>query len=168
MKQTAGSAMILRSPALVCLCLILASGWVMAQPVATSVTGHVEDSSGASMAGAKITLLDDGGTVKAKTATNSAGQFSISGVLPGKYVLEAEHKMFETSRAQISVSEGEPPPDLQVVMKVATRRETVDVFQQEGYAVTATAIATKTDTPILEMPLSVQVVPQEVLQDQRA
>jgi uncharacterized protein YfaS (alpha-2-macroglobulin family) len=45
----------------------------MAQPVATSVTGHVEDSSGASMAGAKITLLDDAGTVKAKTATNSAG-----------------------------------------------------------------------------------------------
>ena len=52
-------------------------------------------------------------------------------------------------------------------MKVATRRETVDVFQQQGYAVTATAIATKTDTPILEMPLSVQVVPQEVLQDQQ-
>jgi outer membrane receptor protein involved in Fe transport len=159
--------MILRSPALVCLCLFLASGWVMAQPVATSVTGHVEDSSAASMAGAKITLLDDAGTVKAKTATNSAGQFSISGVLPGKYVLEAEHKMFETSRAQISVSEGERPPDLQVVMKVATRRETVDVFQQEGYAVTATAIATKTDTPILELPVSVQVVPQEVLKDQQ-
>ena len=62
---------------------------------------------------------------------------------------------------------GTPPPDLQIVMKVATRRETVDVFQQEGYAVMATAIATKTDTPILEMPLSVQVVPQEVLQDQQ-
>ena len=88
--------------------------------------------------GAEITLLDDAGTVKAKTTTNSAGQFSIPGVLPGKYVLEAERKMFETSREQISVSEGKPPPDLQIVMKVATRRETVDVFQQEGYAVMAT------------------------------
>jgi iron complex outermembrane receptor protein len=159
--------MILRSPALVCLCFVLASGWVMAQPMATSVTGHVEDASGASMAGAEIALLDDAGTVKAKTTTNSAGQFSITGVLPGDYVLQATSKMFETSREQISVSEGKSPADLQIVMKVAIRRETVDVFQREGYAVMATAVATKTDTPILEMPLSVQVVPQEVLQDQQ-
>lgn len=169
MKQIARSPVFARSPTLVCLCLLFASAWAVAQQRTNSViiTGHVEDSSGASMAGAKITLLDAAGTVTTRTSTNSEGQFSITGVLPGEYVLQAERKMFETSREQISVFERKPPPDLQVVMKVATRRETVDVFQQEGYAVTATAIATKSDTPILEMPLSVQVVPQEVLQDQQ-
>ena len=169
MKQIAGSRVIFRSCTLMCLCFMFASGWAVAQqtPSSATIIGHVEDSSGASMGGAKITLRDPAGTVRARAATNSAGRFSISGVLPGKYVLEAENKMFETLRAQISVSEGKPPPDLQIVMKVATRRETVDVFQQEGYAVMTTAIATKTDTPILEMPLSVQVVPQEVLQDQQ-
>jgi len=169
MKQIAGSPVIFRSPTLMCLCLVFASAWAVAQPATNSVTitGHVEDSSGASMVDAKITLRDAVGPLKARTTTNSAGQFSISSVLPGEYVLEAERKMFETSREQISVSEGKPAPDLQIVMKVATRRETVDVFQQEGYAVTATAMATKTDTPILEIPLSVQVVPQQVLQDQQ-
>jgi iron complex outermembrane receptor protein len=132
-----------------------------------TIVGHIEDSSGASISGAKITLRDAAGNVKARTATNSAGQFSISGVLPGEYLVEAERNRFETSRDELSISEGKPPPDLQIILKIATRRETVDVFQQEGYAVTVTTVATKTDTPILEMPLSVQVVPQEVLQDQQ-
>jgi len=166
-KRLSASPVSICSPVFVCLWLVFASGWALAQQTTNSVTGHVEDPSGASLAGAKITLREAAGSVKARTATNSAGQFSISGVLSGEYVLEAERKMFETSREQISVIYGTPHPDLQIVMKVATRRETVDVFQQEGYAVTATAIATKTDTPILEMPLSVQVVPQEVLQDQQ-
>jgi iron complex outermembrane recepter protein len=167
MKQIAGSPVIVRSPTLMCLCFLFASAWAVAQQTTNVMAGHVEDSSGASMSGTKITLRDAAGTVKARTATNAVGKFSIAGVPPGEYVVETERKMFETSREQISVSDGKPPPDLQIVLKVATRRETVDVSQQEGYAVTATAIATKTDTPILEMPLSVQVVPQEVLQDQQ-
>jgi iron complex outermembrane receptor protein len=167
MKQIAGTQVIIRSHTLMCLCLVFASAWAVAQQSTNSVTGHVEDSSGASMSGAKILLRDAAGAVTARTVTNSAGQFSISGVLPGQYVLEAERKLFETSREQISVSDGTAPSDLQIVMKVATRREAVNVFQQEGYAVMATAIATKTDTAILETPLSVQVVPQEVLQDQQ-
>lgn len=36
------------------------------------------------------------------------------------------------------------------------------------YAVSNTTIATKTDTPIMETPLSIQVVPQQVLKDQQA
>jgi Carboxypeptidase regulatory-like domain len=152
MKQIAGSPVIFRSPTLMFLCLVFGSGWAAAQLATNSLTGHVEDSSGASMAGATITLLDAAGNLKTRTATNSAGQFSISGVLPGEYVLEAERKMFETSREQISVSAGKPPPDLKIVMKVSTRRESVDVVQQEGYAVMATTLATKTDTPILECP----------------
>ena len=167
MKQIAGPPVIFRSLPLLCMCLVFASASAAAQQTTNSVTGHVEDPSGASMAGAKITLRDAAGAEKARTATNFAGQFSISGVLPGNYVLEAERTRFETSREQISVSNGTPTPDLQIVMKVAARMETIDVFQQEGYAVTATAIATKTDTPILELPLSVQVVPQAVLQNQQ-
>jgi iron complex outermembrane recepter protein len=169
MKQIAGPTVTFRSLPLLCMCLVFASVGVVARQTANSVTivGHVVDTSGASMAGTTITLRDAAGAVTARTATNSAGQFSISGVLPGEYALEAERKLFETSLEQISVSDGKPPFELQIVMKVATRRETIDVFQQEGYAVMATTIATKTDTPILELPLSVQVVPQEVLKDQQ-
>src|SRR6516165_5387715 len=169
MKQIAGSPVVLRSPTLMCLCLMFASGWAMAQQSGTSVTisGHVEDSTGASMSGVQITLLDATGPVKVRTTTNSAGQFSISGILPGEYVLQTERKMFETSRRDVSVSAAIPNAELRIVMKVESRKETVEVVGSQGYAVMATTVVTKTDTPILETPFSVQVVAQEVLQDQQ-
>lgn len=148
---------------------MFASGWAVAQQSANSVTitGSVEDSTGASMSGAQTTLLDAAGTVKAKTVTNSAGQFSISGVLPGTYIFQTEHKMFETSRRDVSISAAIPNTELRVVMMVESRKETVEVVGSKGYAVMATTVATKTDTPILETPFSIQVVPQEVLRDQQ-
>ncbi|HAN48071.1 MAG TPA: TonB-dependent siderophore receptor, partial [Nitrospira sp.] len=42
------------------------------------------------------------------------------------------------------------------------------VAQQESYKVDRTTTATRTDTPIMETPYSVQVVPQQVLRDQQA
>src|SRR4051794_32211367 len=128
MKQIAGSQETVCFLTLLCMCLVFASASAVAQQTANpvTVTGFVEDSSGASIAGVNITLRDSAGSVRARTTANSAGQFSISGVLPGEYVLEAERKTFETSRAQIFISHGSSPPDLQIVMKVATRRETVD------------------------------------------
>jgi iron complex outermembrane receptor protein len=169
MKQIAGSPVVFRSPTLICMCLMLASGWTVGQQTQNSltITGHVDDSSGASIAGAQITLRDAGGTVKVRTVTNSAGQFSISGVLPGEYVLQTERKMFETSRRDVSVSAVTPPVELQIVLKVGSRKETVEVVGSQGYAVVATTVVSKTDTPILETPFSVQVVPQEVLRDQQ-
>ncbi|ULA61105.1 MAG: hypothetical protein LZF60_310004 [Nitrospira sp.] len=41
------------------------------------------------------------------------------------------------------------------------------VAQAESYHVTTTATATKTDTPIMETPMSVKVVPQQVMRDQQ-
>jgi cytoskeletal protein RodZ len=39
--------------------------------------------------------------------------------------------------------------------------------QRESYTVDAAFTATKTDTPLMETPMAVQVVPKQVLQDQR-
>ena len=125
------------------------------------------DSSGALLAEVQITLRNPSGAITAKTATDSNGQFLISGIRPGPYTLEAERKKFETARRDILVSVATPLPDLEIIMKVAGRTETVNVFQPEGYAAMATTVATKTDTPLLQLPFSVQVVPNEVLQDQQ-
>ena len=38
---------------------------------------------------------------------------------------------------------------------------------EQGYAVKSATTATKTDTPIMETPVSIQVIPQQVLQDQQ-
>ncbi|NOT16271.1 MAG: TonB-dependent siderophore receptor [Methylotenera sp.] len=42
------------------------------------------------------------------------------------------------------------------------------VKENVGYAVKQAATATKTDTPIIETPFSIQVIPEEVMQDQQA
>ena len=47
--------------------------------------------------------------------------------------------------------------------------ETVTVDSQRiGYAVPESSVATKTDTPLLETPASIQVVPRQVIEDQAA
>ncbi|NJL53652.1 MAG: TonB-dependent receptor plug domain-containing protein [Hydrococcus sp. SU_1_0] len=38
--------------------------------------------------------------------------------------------------------------------------------EEEGYSVTDSSVGTRTDTPIRDIPQSIQVVPQEVLRDQ--
>jgi iron complex outermembrane recepter protein len=45
---------------------------------------------------------------------------------------------------------------------------TVTGEQQRGYRVPSASTATGTDTPILETPFSIQVIPQEVIRDQQA
>lgn len=57
--------------------------------------------------------------------------------------------------------------------KVATELEAMQIRanvdkEDVGYIATHSSTATKTDTPIMETPFSIQVVPQQVLQDQQA
>ena len=44
---------------------------------------------------------------------------------------------------------------------------TVTVFGDREYAATNASAGTKTDTPLMETPLAIQVIPQQVLQDQK-
>lgn len=44
---------------------------------------------------------------------------------------------------------------------------TVTDSVQDDYATTEATVATKTDTPLLETPVSIQVIPQKILQDQK-
>ncbi|MEH2466933.1 TonB-dependent receptor plug domain-containing protein [Nostoc sp.] len=39
--------------------------------------------------------------------------------------------------------------------------------EQDGYRATEASTATKTDTPLRDIPLSIQVVPRQVLEDQQ-
>jgi len=142
----------------------------LAQQPASSVTlsGNVEDSTGGAIVGAQVTLLDAAGNVKARTATNSEGHFSLPELLPGKYVLQAERKSFSTSRKEVLVSStttAETP--LLIRMRVASVQQTVNVTASGAYAFPDAAGATKTDTPIMETPVSVQVIPRQVLEDQQ-
>jgi hypothetical protein len=60
------------------------------------ISGTVTDSSGASVAGAKVTLLNVGTSTTQEALTNSAGEYLFTPVRIGKYTLKVEMKGFST------------------------------------------------------------------------
>jgi len=153
---------------LVCLWLLNATGFAQETPRNSSVQGTVVDATGSAIVGARITLLDSAGKVTAKTTTNAEGHFAVSGVAPGSYVLNAESKSFDKSSRELVVSSaGTVEAPLVITMRVAAVQQSIQVTGPGAYAVPDAIGATKTEMPIMETPISVQVVPQQVLQDQQ-
>ncbi len=66
----------------------------------------------------------------------------------------------------IGKSQPESTP-MQEEIPVVEAKPVMVMAQRESYTVTHSTTSTKTDTPLLETPMAVQVVPKQVLQDQR-
>jgi len=68
-----------------------AQGSASDQPVANaSLHGHVADPTGALIPGAKITLANAMGVAVKSTTSNATGDFTVTGLAPGKYIVEAQ------------------------------------------------------------------------------
>ena len=65
--------------------------------------------------------------------------------------------------AELAEEEEEDPPESDAIRVVVTAE---DLEVEEGYRVPDASVGTRTDTPILQIPQSVQVIPQEIIQDQ--
>ena len=79
---------------LIAVCMLALAG-LCARPLPAQidtggVTGTVKDSSGAVVAGAKITLTNDGTGVSIRTDSTSTGTYFFGGLLPASYTLEAQ------------------------------------------------------------------------------
>jgi iron complex outermembrane recepter protein len=134
-----------------------------------ALSGHVQDSTGSAIAGAHVALVDAAGNVAATAVTNGEGHFSLSGILPGKYLLQVSSENFDTASQGVvvsSASTGVAP--VLITLRVASVQQTVIVAASGSYTLPVAAGATKTDMPIMETPISVQVIPLQVLQDQQA
>jgi len=145
-------------------------GFVVGQDAAggRGLQGTVVESTGGAIPGARITLLDSRGSVKATTATNAEGRFSISGVPPGKYTLQVESTNFDKASQEVIVSSGDTnKAALVITPRLASLQQSINVTAEGAYAQPDAVGATKTDMPIMETPVSVQVIPQQVLKDQQ-
>lgn len=76
-----------------------------------SVEGVVQDTLGAVVVGATVTAVDS--AMKEKTATtNQRGEFSITGLAPGKYtvkVFATNFALYENTEVQITAGKKKPP-----------------------------------------------------------
>jgi len=101
---------------LIAVCMLALAG-LCARPLPAQidtggVTGTVKDSSGAVVAGAKITLTNDGTGVSIRTDSTSTGTYFFGGLLPASYTLEAQSggvQELHRSRTRHSRSAGSDP-----------------------------------------------------------
>jgi catecholate siderophore receptor len=133
---------------------------------AISFVGRVTDADGASLSAARVTAIPVDGTPgqPVSAQTDREGRFAIQ--LPrGAYVVRVERKNFAEVTERVDVAEGDSAVH-QFTLQVAGVHDSITIHAPQGYAVPAISSATKTATPLRDVPQSVSVITHELIQDQ--
>jgi catecholate siderophore receptor len=131
--------------------------------VKSELRGRVLDPNRAAIAGAKITAGRKG-LADSFTLSNANGEFSLS-LEPGEYMLKIAADGFADA-TQIIRSKPTTFEPLEIVLQLGGATATVTVTDMAGYEGFAISSATKTLTPLRDVPQSITVVSREVIKDQ--
>ena len=148
--------------------LVLCSSLVIAAPepevAATDlvIRGVVVDAMHMPIPGAEVTLI--GGSTPVTTVTDQTGVFTIA-VAPGRFVVRVHLDGFRDAEQRVTPSSSNAPPT-EFVLQVAGLHENVSVTAPAGYRVPTISTATKTPTPLHDVPQSITVVTRELMRDQ--
>ncbi len=112
------------------LALTMCSGGAFAQFNA-SLSGTVQDSTGAVIPGATVTLTNKGSNQVATTTSSDAGFYRFSSLAPGSYRLASTAKGFKGSTIEDLPLIAETPRDLNVTLDTGAATETVNVTSDE-------------------------------------
>ncbi|HEY7369408.1 MAG TPA: TonB-dependent receptor plug domain-containing protein, partial [Thermoanaerobaculia bacterium] len=152
---------------------IVVIGWIAVARAAESaqeaeaafnVTGRVLDASGAPVVGATVTAAAEGAAVSS-TATDAQGMFRLT-LAPGAYTLRFAADGFLETAQSLKIAAGAREAR-DVVLEIAGVREIVRVDAPGAYEVRSIRSATKTATPLSEVPQSVTVVTEDLIDDQQ-
>jgi catecholate siderophore receptor len=127
------------------------------------LTGKALDATHASIPNARVTAVPDNPGSPRSTVTDAAGSFRLA-VPAGRYSVTIAADGFRDASRTVSVPLA--GGGLEVVLQVAGIHETAAVTAALGYEVPAIRTATKTLTPLRDVPQSVTVVTQELIHDQ--
>ncbi len=141
--------------------LLLLTGWALAaEPAATELRGRVVDSMGGGIPAARITVEP----TPRVALTTTTGEFSLV-LAPGTYSLRVTKEGFAPATLRAEVSSGTTALN-DVVLQVAALIGTVTVTEDAGYLVSDVSSATKTLTPLRDVPQSIAIVTQSQIRDQ--
>ena len=91
-----------------------------------NLADQVQDTLGAVVVGASVTVVDAAGKEKV-TTTNSRGEFTMNGLAPGKYTVKVKAERFELyENTEVEISAGEKT-ELVVPLSVGGVEESVDI-----------------------------------------
>ncbi len=110
-----------------------------AQTVQGVVTGTVVDSSGAVIAGADLTLTNEGTGVEQHEKSEANGDYRFALVPPGTYTLTARAPGFATKKIKRIIVNASQTVPVAVTLSIATSQTVVEVTTQENMVQTATS-----------------------------
>ncbi len=151
-----------------CLCLfllILQSFQARAQPAAGIIRGSIVDDARNPLSGISVGL--EGSTLG--SPTDEGGHFVIRNVPPGAYTLVATGVGYSASKQNVRVNENQEV-SLQLRLNPVTHQLEEIVVQSyagRSYGEPVSGVASRTATPLRDIPQSVQVLSQQVLQDRQ-
>jgi catecholate siderophore receptor len=135
-----------------------------AQAPQTALQGRVMDPANAPLEGAQITAIATGRTSGPTATSDRNGEFSLE-VPPGRYTVKIAATGFSEMSETLDVAEaGGQSRDF--TMQIEPVREAVTVTEAAGYQVAVITSATKTLTPLRDVPQSISIVTGRQVRDQ--
>jgi catecholate siderophore receptor len=130
-----------------------------------SLEGRVLDSTRAPIAGARVAAVRDGQSTGPSAITDQRGEFSLK-LTSGSYRLAVVADGFVEQSQRVNAPQT-GSVSREIVLQVAGVREDITVSAPAGgYRVPVISSATKTPTPLRDVPQAVTVVTQEQIRDQ--
>ena len=137
----------------------------VAQSELGSITGRIVNTDQEAVVGASITFQN----TTLGTITDADGKFSLSGVTPGSYILTVSNIGYTARTQSLQILRGKNAfLNLELSESRQELREIIVSTMRNSYQVQESGASTRTNTPLLETPQSVQVVSLQVLKDRQA
>lgn len=136
-----------------------------AQSELGTVTGRIVNTDQEAVVGASITFQN----TTLGTITDSDGKFTLSGITPGSYVLTVSNVGYSARTQSLQILKGRNAfLNLELSESKQELRELIVSEVRGSYQVPESSTSTRTTTPLLLTPQSVQVVSSQVLRDRQA
>lgn len=122
------------------------------------LAGHVVDGAGLPLVGVKVTV--EGGTVP--VVTDVRGDFTLTGLQAGELKLQLSGRGFAPQQESVQIKGDEA----RITVELQQVSASVDVVADlREYHVLNSSIASRTDEPLIDIPQSVQVYPNQLIED---
>lgn len=142
----------------------LLSSQIQAQTSPSLLRGKVLDPARAPIVGAQIVALPDGSASGFSTVSDQFGDFTLK-LKPGTYTVKIIAQGFEENSQTVNVNQNGSDA-LEVLLSIAASRNAITVVGTD-YQVLNINSATKTLTPLRDVPQSISIVTREQIRDQQ-
>jgi iron complex outermembrane receptor protein len=135
-----------------------------------SISGTVLDATGAAVPGATVTVTQTNTGRQSTVTTSGSGDYVFPSLPPARYNVKVTAPGFETFVESNVILTASQSLNVLAKLEVGARAETIQVEGNTpgGYAIPNTSSATRTDTPVIAVPQSVETIPLAVLVTQDA